>query len=144
MRRTNKRYVVLSCLLALLCVAAAMFVSCAPQMTGLGATVVDRKEVGEGQTTVTFTAVNSQKEATVFTVHTDKTTLGEALLEHGIIAGREEGYGLWITTVNGVVANEANQEWWKLYEGDAMSNYGISSLKIQDGGEYTLALTVGY
>ena len=144
MRRTNRFYAALSMLLVVFIIAAAMCASCAPRTTDLGATIIAEKEVGEGAKTITFTAVDGENQATVFTVHTDAEFLRGALEPHGIIAGDASDFGLWVTTVNGIVANSSNQEWWKLYEGEAMSNYGVDTQAIVDGGSYTFALTVGW
>lgn len=144
MRRTNRLYAVLSMLLVVFIIAAAMCVSCAPKTTDLGATIIAEKEVGEGAKTITFTAVDGENQATVFTVHTDAEFLRGALEPHGIIAGSDSDFGMWVTTVNGIVANDANQEWWKLYGGATMSNYGVDTQKIVDGGKYTFVLTVGW
>ena len=143
MKTTNRLTSVVSLVLVLLLIAAAC-TSCAPKLTDLGATIVAEKEVGEGEKTITFTAVNGANEATVFTVHTDAEFLRGALEPHGIIAGDESSFGLWVTTVNGVVANDDNQEWWKLYDGTDMSNYGVDTQAITDGGSYTFVLTVGW
>lgn len=144
MRTTSRLHSLVALLLVVFLIAAAMCTSCAPKTTDLGATVIAEKEVGEGAKTITFTAVDGENQATVFTVHTDAEFLRGALEPHGIIAGNASDFGLWVTTVNGIVANDANQEWWKLYEGTTMSNYGVDSQAIVDGGSYTFALTVGW
>lgn len=143
MKTTNRLTSVVSLVLVLLLIAAAC-TSCAPKLTDLGATIVAEKEVGEGSKTITFTAVNGANEATVFTVHTDAEFLRGALEVHGIIAGSETEYGLWVATVNGVTADDSKQQWWKLYEGNEMSNYGVDTQAIKDGGSYTFVLTVGW
>ena len=144
MKTTNRSLSFVALLLCVLLIAAAVCTSCAPTLTDLGATIVAEKEVGEGEKTITFTAVNGANEATVFTVHTDAEYLRGALEPHGIIAGTETDYGMWVSTVNGVTANDEKQEWWKLYEGNEMSNYGVDTQAIKDGGSYTFALTVGW
>ena len=140
MRRTNRLYTVVSVLLVVLIIAAAMCASCAPRTTDLGATIIAEKEVGEGAKTITFTAVDGENQATVFTVHTDAEFLRGALEPHGIIVVD----GTFVTTVNGIVADGGKQEWWQLYAGEAPANYGVDTQKIADGGRYTFVLTVGW
>jgi hypothetical protein len=140
MRTTIKFYRVVSLLLVLFCVAAASLTACGLGTTDLGATIIAEKEVGEGAKTITFTAVDGDKQATVFTVHTDAEFLRDALDPHGIIVAE----GTWVTTVNGITADSGKQEWWMLYEGTQPSNYGVDELRIKDGGEYTFVLTVGW
>ena len=144
MRTTSRICRVVSLLLVLFCVAAATLTACGPRTTDLEATVIAEKEVGEGAKTITFTVVDGENQATVFTVHTDAEFLRGALEPHGIVAGDDTEYGLWVSTVNGITANDANQEWWKLYEGTEMSNYGVDSQAIVDGGSYTFVLMVGW
>lgn len=144
MRTTKRSITVVSLLLVVLLIAAAACTSCAPKLTDLGATIVAEKEVGEGEKTITLTVINGANEATVYTVHTDAEYLRGAIEPHGLVGGKEDIYGMWVTTVDGIVADESRQEWWKLYEGTEQSNYGVDGLKIQDGGSYTYVLTVGW
>ena len=143
MKTTNRLMSVVSLVLVLLLIAAAC-TSCAPKLTDLGATIVAEKEVGEGSKTITLTVVNGENEATVFTVHTDAQFLRDAIEPHGLVGGTESTFGMWVTTVNGILADEDKQEWWKLYEGNEMSNYGIDTLAIRDSGQYTYVLTTGW
>ena len=140
MRTTIKFYRVVSLLLVLFCVAAASLTACGLGTTDLGATIIAEKEVGEGAKTITFTAVDGEKQATVFTVHTDAEFLRGALEPHGIITAE----GTWVSAVNGIAADSTKQEWWMLYEGEQPANYGVDELRITDGGSYTFVLTVGW
>ena len=101
MRTTIKFYRVVSLLLVLFCVAAASLTACGLGTTDLGATIIAEKEVGKGAKTITFTAVDGDKQATAFTVHTDAEFLRDALDPHGIIVAE----GTWVTTVNGITAD---------------------------------------
>ncbi len=87
-------------------------------------------------------ADGSSKE---YELTTDKEYLGEALLALNMIAGEEGDYGLYMTAVTGVTANEANQEWWCLTmnHGETV-NYGISQLPVTNGTHYELTLMVGW
>ena len=143
MKTTNRLTSVVSLVLVLLLIAAAC-TSCAPRLTDLGATIVAEKEVGEGEKTITLTVVNGANEATVYTVHTDAEFLRGAIEPHGLVAGTESTFGMWVTTVDGILADESKQQWWKLYDGTEQSNYGVDTLAIKDGGSYTYVLTVGW
>ena len=50
-------------------------------------TQTDAKVLGEGKTEFFFTVVNKEGKETSFEIHTDKTTVGEALLELKLIDG---------------------------------------------------------
>ena len=74
------------------------FVACADvDKTGAWETATyDRNtELGEGAKTITVKVVAEEQELT-FTIHTDKTTLGEALKEHELIAGEESEFGMYV------------------------------------------------
>ena len=143
MKTTNRLTSVVSLVLVLLLIAAAC-TSCAPRLTDLGATIVAEKEVGEGAKTITLTVINGANEATVYTVHTDAEYLRGAIEPHGLVGGMESTFGMWVTTVDGITADESKQEWWQLFEGNEQANYGVETLKIKDGGSYTYLLTVGW
>ena len=61
-------------------------------------------EFGTGEITVQV-EVRVEEQSVTFTIHTDKTTLGEALLEHSLISGDESQYGLYVRVVNGITAD---------------------------------------
>ena len=63
---------------------------------------VEGSVLGEGDTQFAFTVVDAENNETEFEIHTDKKTVGEALLDVGLIAGEEGDYGLYVKTVNGV------------------------------------------
>ena len=53
---------------------------------------------GKGETTVQL-EVKVEDSSVTFTINTDKKTLGDALLEHGLIEGDESAYGLYVKKV---------------------------------------------
>ena len=67
-----------------------------------------------------------------------------ALEQAALIAGEEGEYGLFVKTVDGVTANDANQEWWCLTKGGEMWNYGADATELSNGDTYELTFTVGY
>ena len=100
---------------------------------------------GEGATTFYFDAVNEDGTVTKFEIHTDKTTVGEALVELGVIAGDPSDYGLYVTTVNGVTADWATENaYWAFYIGDDYSQTGVDSTSITAGASYKMVKTVSY
>lgn len=79
-----------------------------------------------------------------FTLHTDAEYLRQALEEADLIKGNESPYGLFITEVNGRVADEDKQEWWCITKADAQINNGVDSIVIADGEHYEITLMAGY
>ena len=92
---------------------------------------------------IKFTAIydDVNKE---FNITTTETMLGAALLNEGLIAGDESEYGLYVKTVDGRTADDANQEWWCLTKGGEMCMTGVDSTEIADGDAYEFTLTVGW
>ena len=100
---------------------------------------------GEGATTFYFDAVNEDGSVTKFEIHTDKTTVGEALLELGVIAGDPSDYGLYVTAVNGVTADWATENaYWAFYIDGEYAQTGVDSTNITAGASYKMVKTVSY
>ncbi len=84
------------------------------------------------------------KETVTFTLETEAQTLREALEENDLVEGTESEYGLFVTSVNGVVADEANQEWWCFTKSGESLMTGVDGIQIADGDHYEITLTSGY
>lgn len=97
--------------------------------------------LGEGAKTLTVRIEDPDKSVT-FTIHTDKTTVGDALVEHGIIAGEEDTYGLYIKVANGVTADfDTDGSYWAFYIGSDYAMTGVSQTAIEEGVLYRLVYT---
>lgn len=93
------------------------------------------QQIGEGKTSFTFEVENGDEKST-FAVKTDKTTVGEALLELDLIAGDESDYGLY-KTVNGVTADyDKDGTYWALYINGEYATTGVDATEITDGAVY--------
>lgn len=94
--------------------------------------------LGEGQTEFTFVVVDGDGNETTFEIHTDKTTVGEALLENDLIEGEDSEYGLYVKTVNGITADyDEDQTYWAFYVNDEYAQTGVDSTEITDGDVYS-------
>lgn len=94
--------------------------------------------LGEGQTQFMFTVVDKDGNATNFEIHTDKETVGDALLEVELIAGEESEYGLFVKTVNGITADyDVDQTYWAFYVNDEYASSGVDTTAIEDGKTYS-------
>lgn len=94
--------------------------------------------VGEGNTLFTFTVVDGDGIETVFEVHTDKATVGEALLDCGLIAGDESDYGLFVKQVNGITADyDTDSAYWAFYVDGEYAQSGVDTTNIEEGKTYT-------
>ena len=98
---------------------------------------------GEGATKFYLDVVNTDKTITKFEIHTDKKTVGEALLELELIAGTTSDYGLYITTVNGITADwDTEKAYWAFYIGGEYAQTGVDATDIVAGKVYALEKTV--
>ncbi len=102
------------------------------------ATYTEDAKLGNGVKVVTVDVVAEDKTVT-FTINTDKETLGEALLEHGLISGEKGPYGLYVKVVNGITADyDINQSYWSLTKNSGYMQTGVDSTQISDGEHYEL------
>jgi hypothetical protein len=81
----------------------------------------------------------------VRTINTVRKFLAEALLDEDIVAGDEGQYGLFVTEVLGVKADDSKQEWWCFTKnGGEQMNTSASEEPIVDGNKYEITLKVGW
>ena len=108
--------------------------------TGLweDATYLEAQSFGDGSKTIYF-KVEAEGQSIIFIVKTDEKYLDDALLAHGLIAGTNDEYGLYVKTVNGMRAvYEEDGCYWALYTEGSYSMTGISSTETKDGKQYAL------
>ena len=97
---------------------------------------------GEGETVFYFNVVDKDGKVDKFEIHTDKTIVGEALLELGLIEGEEGAYGLYVKVVNGITADyETDGTYWAFYEGDDYAMTGVDLTEIQAGATYAFKVS---
>ena len=97
-------------------------------------------EFGKGDKTAVV-EVKAGEESVIFTIHTDKSTVGEALLEHELIEGDQGDYGMYIKTVNGILADyDIDQSYWAFYIDGEYAMSGVDTTYIVEGGELILTM----
>lgn len=93
--------------------------------------------LGEGATVFSFTVEDGDGNQTNFEIHTDATTVGDALTELGLIEGEESEYGLYVKTVNGITADyDTDGKYWAFYVDGAYAQAGVDATEITDGASY--------
>ncbi len=108
----------------------------APEGLWASATYLEDTSFGEGAKTVTVKVIADGKSVT-FTVKTDASTLGEALLAHDLIAGDEGQYGLYIKYVNGIRADyDLDKRYWNFTKNGEYMMTGADMTEIADGETY--------
>lgn len=104
---------------------------------------VNKPATTSGSKAITVEVVTSDDTKT-FNYTTDSEYLADVLLDEQLVSGSESEYGLFITTVNGITANDANQEWWCITKDGQMLETGASDTPINDGDKFEITLTIGY
>ena len=105
------------------------------------ATYTENQEIGTGEKTITVDVLAEEKTVE-FTVHTDKETLGDALLEYELIAGDKGAYGLYVKVVNGIYADyNTTKSYWGINKNGESLMTGVDAEKIADGDNYEFIYT---
>ena len=95
--------------------------------------------LGTGSTEFGLTVTDQEGGETRFEIHTDKETVGDALLELGLIAGDEGEYGLYVKTVNGITVDyDTDGAYWAFYINGEYASSGVDSTDITEGDSYSL------
>lgn len=131
--------------LLLVFVMAFSLAACGTAQTGDGTiTMDDGKTYGEGANEFTFEVVDAEGTKITATIKTDKTTVGEALEELGLIAGHDTEYGLYIDTVNGTTLSwDTDKMYWGFYIDGEYALTGVDATNIVAGSTYTIQAEKG-
>ena len=141
MRKTAKSVIkivlgILLCVLLVSCNATDI-----PKDIWESATYTENQELGSGEKTITV-EVLAEEKSVEFMVHTDKETLGDALLEHNLISGEQGAYGLYVKVVNGILADyNTTKSYWGINKNGESLTTGVDSDKILDGDSYEFIYT---
>lgn len=102
----------------------------------------DPQAVGKGETSFAFTVTFLDGTSKHYTVRTDKTTVGAALLEVGLIAGSDSQYGLMVESVDGVKLDyTADKAYWAFYVDGAYAMSGVDTTAIENDKAYAFTAT---
>ncbi len=100
------------------------------------------KRVGEGDTEFSFRVTDKDGNVTDFIVCTDKTIVGEALLDAGLIEGEEGQFGIFVKKVNGIVADyDIDKTYWAFYIDGEYQMMGVDAVEIELGKIYELRVS---
>ena len=126
--KNKKMILILVVFVALIAAMAAVF-------------ALTRPETSEGAKTITV-EVTAEEKTVVFTVKTDAATVGEALMGVNLLAGEEGPYGLYIKSVNGMIADfDVDQTYWAFNIGGEYAMTGVDQTEITEGTVYQLVRT---
>lgn len=104
----------------------------------------NRPEAQEGGKALEVTVVHGDESSKDFSFSTDAENLRTALEEQKLIEGTESEYGLFVTTVDGETADDAQQQWWCFSKDGEDLMTGIDDTMIADGEHYEITLKTGW
>lgn len=102
------------------------------------------QDSGDGSPKQISVTVTAGEQTQDFHYTTSAETLRAALEENGLIKGEESQYGLFVTEVNGIRADESKEEWWCFTQGGEQLLTGVDSTAIHDGDHFEITLKTGY
>ena len=83
-------------------------------------------------------ATDLDGKETTFDYTTDKATVGEVLIEEGLIEGHETEYGLYVDSVNGIALDwDKDGKYWAFYINGEYAMTGVDTTDVEDGAVYT-------
>lgn len=101
------------------------------------AQAVNKEIVGEGATVFDFGVTDADGNSKLYEVHTDKTVVGDALLELELIEGEDGQYGLYVKTVDGITYDyDKDNKYWAFYENGVYATAGVDATTITPGATY--------
>lgn len=146
MQMTNfKKYLSVALCIVLIAAMALFASGCNSQNSASGistpdttASLVEPTVLGEGNTKFNFTVTDINGKETAFQINTDKTTVGEALVELKLIDGDMGDYGLYVKTVNGNTLDyEKDKKYWAFYVNGQYASTGVDTTEIEAGATYS-------
>jgi len=90
----------------------------------------------EGAKEITVNVTHTDGSTRTEDIHTDAEYLSEALEPYELISGEESEYGLFITEVDGEIADGTDGSYWVFDVNGAMGEYGADTQPVSDGDVY--------
>lgn len=88
-----------------------------------------------------FKVVDPDGNETEYEMKSTALTVGEALLQEGLIAGESGPQGLFVTEVCGITADfNTDGTYWAFYVNGRPSSHGVDFTPVENGFEYTFAV----
>ena len=142
MKKTMKKQLLSLLLCTVLIAAMALLATGCKDQTSVtptdsSVTATNVTTVGQGSTCFDFSVTDKEGNTTYFTVNTDQTTVGAALLENNLIAGEDGDYGLYVKQVNGITADyNVDGTYWAFYVNGEYAVSGVDLTEIKAGESY--------
>ena len=96
-----------------------------------------RPQALEGVKNITVTVAHSNGTTRTEEFETTAQYLADALVDHIEIDGEESEFGLFVKTVDGEYADDAQGVYWMFDVNGAMGEYGVDTQPVADGDVYS-------
>lgn len=148
MKMTNTKRVLSFILCVVLIAAIALFTTGCNENTETPETTTasqsETKVLGEGKNKFSFNVTDNEGNTAEFEIRTDKTIVGEALLDLGLIKGDDGPYGLYVKEVNGITADfDTDGTYWAFYVDGEYAMSGVDQTSIEEGKAYSFKVEKG-
>ncbi len=90
----------------------------------------------QGSKTLTVEVTHTDGTVNTFVLETEAEYLGQAMMEQNLLEGTQEQYGLFISAVDGEIADSAENRWWVYTKSGEYVEYGVDQCAIADGEHY--------
>lgn len=151
MKKTVNKKVLLS-VLSLMLIVAMAFSACGQKDSNVSNSTTTTTtanadseavtELGQGEKTFTFEVIEKDGSKKSYEISTDAKTVGEALVENGLISGTDSEYGLMVDTVNGQKYEyNADKMYWAFYINGDYAMTGVDSTEIDETAVYSFVAT---
>jgi len=131
MKKNTKLFLATAVFLAVIVLFSGLYLSTRPNTIS-------------GEKSIAVQVVHADESLKIFHFKTTKAYLGDLLLSEGLIKGDPGPYGLYITEVDGEVADYSKDKaYWALFEGEDYATQGIDQTAFEDGDIFKLVYTRG-
>ena len=90
------------------------------------------------KTSFTVVTTDLDGKETTHEIKTEAVTVGEALIEEGLLKGHTTEYGLYVDEVNGIALDwEKDGKYWAFYINGEYAQTGVDTTNVEDGAVYT-------
>ena len=132
-----RKLIAVLCMLMMVCV---LLCGCVEEMEEDGK-ILNRDSLtvlGSGEKMFYFSVFDTDGNERKAEIHTDCETVGEALLEHELIAGEISEYGIYVKTVDGTTLDYTEDgKYWAFYIGQEYAMTGVDFTEIEAGASYS-------
>lgn len=131
--KTHKKQIIIGAVILVVLLAV---------MGGLYALFMPKGHSGAKHITIEVVLLDQSSQD--YEISTDAAYLGQALKAQKLIEGEDGPYGMYITAVAGVTADEQLEQWWCITQNGGIVNTGADTTPIADGDHFELTLKQGY